>query len=98
MHPTMIFMAQLRRWVHIADSTRPESSRKCQADKKDMETLLRWAVNCGFKIDLDGYIGKEKSEFHGPLQKLYSRAPSLRSLLNRALKPEDLAIVRSRYV
>lgn len=60
-------MAKLRRWVHIYDSERPQSQRKCEADEKDMTTLLKWAINCGFKIDLDGHIGKPKDEFYEPL-------------------------------
>jgi hypothetical protein len=32
-------MAKLRRWVHIYDSERPQSQRKCEADEKDMTTL-----------------------------------------------------------
>ncbi|GLI77841.1 hypothetical protein PoHVEF18_006137 [Penicillium ochrochloron] len=75
-------------------SERPQSQRKRKADEKDMTTLLKWAINCGFKIDLDGYIGKPKDEFYEPLAKLYSNAPDLRPLLDQALKPEDLAIIR----
>ena len=42
LHPSVLVCLKLRRWKHIAESTRPQSLAKAWNDAEDIKYLLSW--------------------------------------------------------
>ncbi|WEW61207.1 hypothetical protein PRK78_006697 [Emydomyces testavorans] len=92
-HPAVLVLTKIKRWMYIAESTRPASIKKAINDEHDIEALLKWLQERNVKIEFSWYPEKPKGELLPGLQLLLQRGPSFHDLLKRTLHPEDFQAI-----
>ncbi|KAM5474602.1 hypothetical protein MferCBS49748_000008 [Microsporum ferrugineum] len=90
LHPGILILTKLKRWMHIADSTRPASILRAAHDLNDMKTILEWLVSHNLKVNFEMYPEKSKEELLPGMAKLLERGDTeIAGLLKETLFPED---------
>ncbi|EEQ29137.1 hypothetical protein McanMca71_000818 [Microsporum canis] len=90
LHPGILTLTKLKRWMHIADSTRPASMSRAADDMSDMKTILEWLVSHSLKVNFEMYPEKSKEELLPGMAKLLERGDTeIAGLLKETLFPED---------
>ncbi|KAL2012784.1 hypothetical protein VTN00DRAFT_309 [Thermoascus crustaceus] len=94
-HPSILVLTKIKRWMHIADSTRPASAQKAINDFRDIEVILRWLSERNMCLDFTAYPEKPKEDLMPGFHMMYSRFTQMRHLLDATMAEEDLALVKS---
>jgi hypothetical protein len=84
----MLVCLKLRRWIHIAESTRPESKIKARNDATDILFLLKWLANSGGRIDFQGM--QRKAALLQGFHLFWNINPEAEEYLKFMLGPADL--------
>ncbi|KAI4153000.1 MAG: hypothetical protein L6R39_001694 [Caloplaca ligustica] len=96
LHPGVLIITKVKRWVHIAESTRPQSMLKADSDLNDIQFLLKWLNSHDQKVDFDSYAAiKPKDQLLPAFRTLYRIHADIRGLLQRVLKDDEFQYVRS---
>lgn len=97
LHPKLLISTKIKRWMHIAESTRPQSIQKRDSDLTDISHLLDWLVARHIKIDFAGYAAlKPKHQLLLGYRLLYQNHPELIDQLCKVLEKEDFESVISQ--
>ena len=97
LHPRVLIITKTKRWVHIADSTRPQSMITAENDLTDITYLLRWLADHNQQIDFDYYAAfAPKARLLLGFRKLYSNFTGVRHNLEKVLQAADFQYVRSQ--
>jgi hypothetical protein len=95
LHPAVPVLTKAKRWMHIADSTRPASIQKASNDIADIKVILRWLSERKIRIDFAAYPEKPKGELLPAIRMMYVRHADMRGLLEATMAEEDFALIRS---
>ncbi|EFR01871.1 hypothetical protein MGYG_04869 [Nannizzia gypsea CBS 118893] len=94
LHPGVLVLTKLKRWMHISNSTRPASIARAVNDMQDIKTILEWLIRHGLKINFDMYPEKNKEELLPGMKSLLETSdPDIAGLLKDALFPDDFAAI-----
>jgi hypothetical protein len=96
MHPSVLIFTKVKRWMFIADSTRPLSANKAESDLDDILVILRWLAQQNLFLNFMGYPEKPKKDLLPGFELLYHRDDEARQLLHRVMDVTDLEAVRRR--
>jgi len=78
LHPSILILTKIKRWVVISTSTRPETKIKARSDQRDIEYLLEWLAAKSLFIDLDAYQGKSRPQLFVMLKTFKHRSLHVR--------------------
>ncbi|KAL9100940.1 MAG: hypothetical protein Q9163_003755 [Psora crenata] len=93
-HPSVLVLTKIKRWMFIAESTRPASKSKANHDLTDIRVILRWLAERKIRIDFTAYPEQPKDRFLPGLRMLYARDTEAQGLLDVTMEEEDLASVK----
>ncbi|KAI4125347.1 MAG: hypothetical protein LQ338_004306 [Usnochroma carphineum] len=97
LHPGVLIITKVKRWVHLAESTRPQSIAKAASDFSDIEFLLHWLVDHNQEVDFESYAAvKPKVQLLPMFRTLYRIKTGVRGLLQRVLKAADFEYITSQ--
>lgn len=88
-----MFLTKLKRWMFIAESTRPKSMTKARNDREDLQAILQWLGTRNMVIDFSMYQEKSKDDLLPGVALLLALNPEFHSLLERVLSPEDFKAI-----
>ncbi|KAK2752123.1 hypothetical protein FQN55_008013 [Onygenales sp. PD_40] len=93
--PGVLILTKLKRWMFLAESTRPKSVTRAENDFYDMEKILRWLDKRSATIDLAKYPETPKEKLLQGLR-LLIRADGgrLYDLLKSTLPPDDFQAIQ----
>ncbi|EGD97450.1 hypothetical protein TESG_04859 [Trichophyton tonsurans CBS 112818] len=63
LHPGVLVLTKLKRWMHISDSTRPASIARTANDMQDIKTILGWLIGHRLKVNFDMHPEKKRRSF-----------------------------------
>ena len=93
MHPSMLICLKVRRWMHIAESTRPASSQKAITDARDIKFLLEWLASSGGLVSFWNKEEKHKLSLLGGFKLFVQLHPKTKDQVKTVLNPEDHKVV-----
>lgn len=70
LHPSILIITKLKRWIQNCSPTRPKSIQQHSNDEQDLFLLIDWMSQRGVKIDCEAYQGKGKEEIRGYLREV----------------------------
>ncbi|KAK2806656.1 hypothetical protein FQN51_006622 [Onygenales sp. PD_10] len=93
--PGVLILTKLKRWMFLAESTRPKSVTRAENDFYDMEKILRWLDKRSATIDMARYPETSKEKLLQGLR-LLIRADGgrLYDLLKSTLPPDDFQAIQ----
>jgi hypothetical protein len=89
MHPSMLICLKVRRWMHIAESTRPASRQKATTDAQDITFLLEWLASSGVLVSFWSKEEKPKSSLLSGFKLFVQLHPETKEQVKTVLDPED---------
>ena len=92
LHPGVLILTKMKRWLTTCESTRPKTLAKNRSDARDLRWLVDWLVGNEMTIDFDNYEGKSKGELMGYVRiyrEKFREDEDFMVLLKKAIKPED---------
>ncbi|KAK2804373.1 hypothetical protein FQN50_006666 [Emmonsiellopsis sp. PD_5] len=93
--PGVLILTKLKRWMFLAESTRPESITRAENDLYDMEKTLRWLDKRGATIDMTKYPETSKEKLLEGFRKLIqANGGRLYDLLKSTLHPDDFQAIQ----
>jgi len=95
LHPGVLVITKIKRWMNLAESTRPQSIMKAGTDKRDILFLLKWLVEQNRKVDFQSYEAiKPKDELLPAFRLFYRLVPESETVMQGALDSADFQDVR----
>ncbi|OAX42834.1 hypothetical protein K503DRAFT_732789 [Rhizopogon vinicolor AM-OR11-026] len=89
LHPSILILTKLKRWIQTYQSTHPKTKSKAWSDRIDIDFLINCMSRKGMKIDFEAYEGKPKAvlldlirELHEALREDNGRIDALKSIVN----------------
>jgi len=97
LHPGVLIITKIKRWVHIAESTRPQSIQKANSDLSDITFLIRWLVSNDQEVDFESYAAiLPKDRLLPGFRTLHRLNAAVRGDLQKVLKAVDFQYVTSQ--
>lgn len=94
-HPVPLVLTKIKRWMFIAESTRPASRIKAHNDLDDIKTLLQQMVDNKMTMDFSLYPEKAKEDLLPGVRKLLALGyADVADMLQKTLTPGDFQAIQ----
>ncbi|KAI9807502.1 MAG: hypothetical protein M1825_005442 [Sarcosagium campestre] len=93
LHPSLLICLKLRRWRHIAESTRPRSVMKAAQDADDIQFLMTWLVAEKQHVSFQEIDTQSKDGILQGFRQFFEKYPAAREYATIVLEQAELNIV-----
>ncbi|KKZ61833.1 hypothetical protein EMCG_03622 [[Emmonsia] crescens] len=93
LHPSVLLLTKVHRWMFIAESTRPASLAKAGTDFRDIITLLNWMRDHNLTIEFSGFYETRKEKLLAGFQLLLHLNEGLKDVLKQIMFQADFQTI-----